>query len=321
MNVTPRTSVAVPLHNEESVVPELLRRVTAVLDLLPGGPHELVLVDDGSTDATLGMLEAAAAREPRITVISLSRNFGHQPAITAALDHTTGDVTVVMDGDLQDNPEAIPQFLAKYAEGYDVVYARRLNRKESWWLRLSYRTYYRLLSRLSQIYLPLDSGDFGLMSARVVHELRRLPERQRYVRGLRTWVGFRQIGIDVERAARHSGVSKYSTWGLVKLASDGLFAFSTVPIRATLILGVLAMALSLLFALYSLIAKFLLNRSPQGFTALIFVISFLSGVNLAFLGIIGEYVGRIYEEIKARPIYVVGKIIRRGTKVSTATRS
>jgi dolichol-phosphate mannosyltransferase len=151
MNVTPRTSVAVPLHNEESVLPELLRRVTAVLDSLPGGPHELVLVDDGSTDATLGMLEAAAAQEPRITVISLSRNFGHQQAITAALDHTTGDVTVVMDGDLQDNPEAIPQFLAQHAEGYDVVYARRLNRKESWWLRLSYWTYYRLLARLSQI--------------------------------------------------------------------------------------------------------------------------------------------------------------------------
>jgi dolichol-phosphate mannosyltransferase len=225
-----------------------------------------------------------------------------------------------MDGDLQDNPEAIPQFLAKFAEGYDVVYARRVNRKESWWLRLSYWTYYRMLARLSQVYLPLDSGDFGLMSARVVHELRRMPERQRYVRGLRTWVGFRQTGIDVERAERHSGTSKYSAWGLLKLASDGLFAFSIVPIRATLIVGVLAMTLSLLFALYSTVAKFLMNQSPQGFTALIFVITFLSGVNLAFLGIIGEYVGRIYEEIKARPIYVVGKVIRRGSKVSAATK-
>jgi polyisoprenyl-phosphate glycosyltransferase len=319
MNVKVRTSVAIPLRNEQSVLPELLRRVTTVLDSVPGGPHELVLVDDGSTDDTLAMLETAAAQEPRITVISLSRNFGHQAAVTAALDHCMGDVTVVMDGDLQDNPEAIPQFLAKYGEGYDVVYARRVNRKESWSLRLSYWAYYRLLARLSQIYLPLDSGDFGLMSARVVHELRRMPERQRYVRGLRTWVGFRQTGIDVERAQRHSGKSKYSTWGLLKLASDGLFAFSTVPIRATLMVGILAIAVSLLFTLYALVAKLLLNQSPQGFTALILVITFLSGVNLFFLGIIGEYVGRIYEEIKARPIYVVGKMIRSESKLSAAT--
>jgi polyisoprenyl-phosphate glycosyltransferase len=319
MNLSPRVSVAIPVHNEESVVSELLRRVTGVLDALPGGPHEMVFVDDGSSDRTLPMLEEAAALDSRIAVISLSRNFGHQPAITAALDHTTGDVTVVMDGDLQDAPEAIPQFLAKHLEGYDVVYARRVNRKERWWLRLSYWAYYRMLARLSHIYLPLDSGDFGLMSSRVVNELRRMPERQRYVRGLRTWVGFRQTGIEVERAERHSGESKYSAWGLLKLASDGIFAFSTVPIRAALMLGVFAMGMSTLFALYALFAKLFLNRSPQGFTALILVITFLSGVNLAFLGIIGEYVGRMYEEVKARPIYVIGKMIRNGRPVSVAS--
>jgi polyisoprenyl-phosphate glycosyltransferase len=319
MNPNPRVSVAIPVHNEESVVPELLRRVTDVLDTLPGGSHEMVFVDDGSSDRTLALLEQAAAQDARVAVISLSRNFGHQAAITAALDHTTGDVTIVMDGDLQDAPEAIPQFLAKYGEGYDVVYARRVNRKENWWLRASYWAYYRMLARMSHIYLPLDSGDFGLMSARVVNELRRMPERQRYVRGLRTWVGFRQTGIEVERAERHSGESKYSAWGLLKLASDGIFAFSTVPIRAALMLGVFAMGVSTLFALYALVAKLFLNRSPQGFTALIVVITFLSGVNLAFLGIIGEYVGRIYEEIKARPIYVIGKMIRNGRPVSVAS--
>lgn len=314
-----RVSVAMPVHNEESVVPELVRRVGAVLDSLPSGPHEMIFVDDGSSDRTLALLEQAAAGDPRIGVISLSRNFGHQPAITAALDHTTGDVTVIMDGDLQDSPEAIPQFLAKYREGFDVVYARRVNRKESWWLRVSYWAYYRMLARMSHIYLPLDSGDFGLMSARVVNELRRMPERQRYVRGLRTWVGFRQIGIDVERAERHSGESKYSAWGLLKLASDGIFAFSTVPIRMALIFGVVAMSVSTLFALYAIVAKFFLNRSPQGFTAIILVITFLSGVNLTFLGIIGEYVGRMYEEVKARPIYVISKFIRNGRPVSVAT--
>jgi polyisoprenyl-phosphate glycosyltransferase len=317
--MNPRVSVAIPVHNEETVVPELVLRVTTVLDAMPGGPHEIVFVDDGSSDRTLALLEEAAGRDSRIAVISLSRNFGHQAAITAGLDHTAGDVTVVMDGDLQDSPEAIPAFVQKYAEGYDVVYAQRVNRKESWWLRLSYWVYYRMLAQMSHIYLPLDSGDFGLMSARVVHELRRMPERQRYVRGLRTWVGFRQTGLEVERAERHSGQSKYSAWGLLKLASDGLFAFSTVPIRAALMFGVVAMSASTLFAMYALIAKFFLNRSPQGFTALILVITFLSGVNLAFLGIIGEYVGRMYEEIKARPIYVIGKMVRNGRPVSMAT--
>jgi polyisoprenyl-phosphate glycosyltransferase len=317
--MNPRVSVAIPVHNEETVVPELVLRVTTVLDAMPGGPHEMVFVDDGSSDRTLALLEEAAGRDSRIAVISLSRNFGHQAAITAGLDHTAGDVTVVMDGDLQDSPEAIPAFVQKYAEGYDVVYAQRVNRKESWWLRLSYWVYYRMLAQMSHIYLPLDSGDFGLMSARVVHELRRMPERQRYVRGLRTWVGFRQTGLEVERAERHSGESKYSAWGLLKLASDGLFAFSTVPIRAALMFGVVAMSASTLFAIYALIAKFFLNRSPQGFTALILVITFLSGVNLAFLGIIGEYVGRMYEEIKARPIYVIGKMVRNGRPVSMAT--
>ena len=207
---SPRLSVAVPLHNEESVLPELLRRLGAVLDAVPGGPHEIVMVDDGSTDRTAELLTKAAAEDGRVVAVLLSRNFGHQAALTAALDHVTGDATVVMDGDLQDRPEAIPQFLALHAQGYDVVYAKRVLRKEPWWLRLCYYTFYRLLARLSDIQLPTDAGDFGLMSRRVVAELRRMPEHHRYLRGLRSWVGFRQIGIDVERAERHAGHSKYS---------------------------------------------------------------------------------------------------------------
>jgi glycosyltransferase involved in cell wall biosynthesis len=307
MIASPRVSVAIPIYNEEAVVPELVRRTTAVLDSLPGGPHEVVFVNDGSSDGTLGMLEAAAERDPRIVVVELSRNFGHQIALAAAIDQVSGDVVVLMDGDLQDPPESIPTLVDHYRQGYDVVYAQRVNRKEPWWLRMCYYIFYRLLAKLSSIELPLDSGDFGLMSRRVVDEIRAMPEHHRYLRGLRTWVGFRQIGIPIERAARHAGRTKYSPLKLLKLASDGIFAFSIVPLRAAAILGAIAITCSVLFALYSIYAKFWLHV-PQGFTALIFVITFLSGMNLFFLGIIGEYVGRVYEEAKARPHYVVRRV-------------
>lgn len=302
-----RLSVAIPLHNEESVLPELLRRLAAVLDDVPGGSHEIVFVDDGSTDRTYEILEAAVRQDERIQVLSLSRNFGHQAAISAALDHVTGDATVVMDGDLQDVPEAIPQFVAKYQEGFDVVYAKRVRRKEPWLLRLCYYVFYRMMAKLSDIRLPLDSGDFGLMSRRVVDQLRLMPEHHRYLRGMRSWVGFRQAGIEVERAERHSGKSKYSLMRLMKLALDGIFAFSIVPIRAAALLGGFVMLLSTLYVLYSLYAKLFLHKSPQGFTALIVAVTFLSGVVLFFLGVIGEYVGRIYEETKARPQYIIAR--------------
>jgi polyisoprenyl-phosphate glycosyltransferase len=309
MNETPRVSLAIPIYNEEAVVPELIRRTTAVLDGLPGGPHEIVLVDDGSSDGTLEAVHLASARDERIVIVELSRNFGHQTALAAALDQASGNVVILMDGDLQDPPEAIPTLLDYYQQGYDVVYARRVNRKESWWLRACYYAFYRLLAALSTIDLPLDAGDFGLMAARVVDEIRKMPEHHRYLRGLRTWVGFRQIGIPIERSARHAGRTKYSPMKLLKLASDGIFAFSIVPLRAAAIMGAIAIMCSGLFLLYSLYARFWLH-SPQGFTALILVITFLSGMNLFFLGIIGEYVGRVYEEAKARPHYVVRRVVR-----------
>jgi dolichol-phosphate mannosyltransferase len=306
----PRISVAIPLYNEEHGVDELIRRVGNVLSGMPGGPHEMVLVDDGSSDRTLARLEAAARRDPRVVAVTLSRNFGHQAALTAALDFVTGDVTIAMDGDLQDAPEAIPQLVARYQEGYDVVYVKRVQRKEGLALRLCYWLYYRLAARMSSIELPLDAGDFGLMSYRVVSELRGMREQHRYLRGLRAWVGFRQIGIEVERAARAQGETKYSAIKLLKLASDGLFAFSTVPLRVAAVLGAFAMLASLTFALYSIVAKVFFDAAPRGFTSLIVVATFFAGVHLFFLGVIGEYVGRIYEESKRRPIYIVGNIVR-----------
>jgi len=310
-----RLSIAIPVFNEQEVIPELLGRTIAVINELPGGPHELVIVDDGSSDRTLEMLEAAAANDSRIMVVALSRNFGHQIALGAALDHVSGDVTVLMDGDLQDPPESIPALVECHQQGYDVVYVRRVNRKESWWLRFCYYTFYRLLSMLSRIQLPLDAGDFSLMSRRVVDQIRQMPEHHRYLRGMRTWVGFRQMGISVERSARRAGHTKYSPLKLLKLASDGIFAFSIVPLRAAALIGVLAIAISAVFSLYSVYAKYWLH-SPQGFTALILAITFLSGVNLFFLGIIGEYVGRVYEETKARPHYVIRRIISAGEIVT-----
>jgi glycosyltransferase involved in cell wall biosynthesis len=313
-----RLSIAIPIHNEESVLPELLARTVAVLDELPGGPHELLFVDDGSTDRTLTILEEFARHDSRIIVLSLSRNFGHQAALTAALDHVTGEATVLMDGDLQDIPEAIPRFVDKFFEGYDVVYAQRTRRKETWLLRLCYYVFYRLMARLSDLALPLDAGDFALVSRRVVEHLQRMPEHHRYLRGLRSWVGFRQIGIAVERSERHSGGSKYSVFHLLKLASDGIFAFSIVPIRAAAILGATSVLLSGMFALYAVFAKAFLHQSPKGFTALLVLIVFLSGILLFFLGVIGEYVGRIYEETKARPHYIIGSVFGGGNKPPSA---
>jgi dolichol-phosphate mannosyltransferase len=304
-----RLSVAIPVHNEESVLPELLQRLRRVLEGLPGGAHELVFVDDGSTDRTFELLREAAGEDSRVIGISLSRNFGHQAAISAALDHISGDAVVIMDGDLQDIPEVIPQFVEKFREGFDVVYAQRVRRKEPLLLRICYFLFYRMMARLSDIRLPLDSGDFGLMSRRVADQVRRMPEHHRYLRGMRSWVGFRQIGIPVERAERHSGKSKYSMMRLMKLAADGIFAFSIVPIRAAAIAGAGVMLLSFLYVCYAMYAKMFLHQSPQGFTALLVAITFLSGILLFFLGIIGEYVGRIYEETKARPQYIVGRIV------------
>jgi dolichol-phosphate mannosyltransferase len=310
-----RVSVAIPLHNEEANLEELVRRLNAVLDGIPGGPHEIVLVDDGSRDRTLSMLQQAALSDPRLVVVALSRNFGHQVALSAALDFVSGDIVIAMDGDLQDRPEVIPELLAKHREGYDVVYAQRAKRKESWPLRASYFLFYRMLASMSDTKIPLDAGDFSLMTRRVVEEIRGAPEQHRYLRGLRSWVGFRQTGLVVERDERFAGNTSYGPIKLLKLASDGLFSFSVIPIRAATMVGAIAIALSALFSLWTLYAKIFLHQAPQGFASLMLFMSFFAGVQLLFLGIIGEYVGRIHHEIKRRPLYVVGSVLR-GTPVA-----
>ncbi len=311
MSTPPTVSFAIPVFNEEAVLPELLRRVRTVLDKLPGGPHQAVVVNDGSSDGTAAILDTAVREDPQLTVIHLSRNFGHQIALTAALDHAPGDLVLVMDGDLQDSPEAVTELMAKQAEGFDVVYAVRVERKESWWLRLCYALHYRLSGWLSSVQVPVDAGDFSLLTRRAVDAMRASRERNRYMRGLRAWVGFRQVGVEVERNARFAGRSKYTTGRLVKLALDGLFSFSVAPLRAASLLGLVAIAGSGTYAAYAVAVKLFQDRSPQGFTALVGLVVFLSGVQLVFLGVVGEYVGRIFEEVKQRPAYVVERIEKR----------
>ena len=304
-----KLSVGIPVFNEQEVLPTLLARLLPVLDRLEGGPHEVIFVDDGSTDSSRAILEEAALRDSRIRVVLLSRNFGHQAALGAALDYASGDAVVLMDADLQDEPEVIPQFVAHHRAGADVVFARRRTREEGWLLRLAYRVFYRLISALSDTQLPLDTGDFALLGQPVVAALRSLPEHERYLRGLRAWVGFKQVGIDVDRQARAAGKAKYTTWKLMKLAADGVCSFSIVPLRAAAFTGLAAIAGSLAFSAYAVYVRIAVGQVPVGFTASLVIMTFLSGVQLLFLGVIGEYLGRVYGEAKGRPPYVVARVM------------
>lgn len=316
----PNVSVAIPIYNEESVLPELYRRLRDVLADIPG-EHEIVFVDDGSREGVREILSGIAISDTRVKVVSLARNFGHQTALTAALEYVSGDLIVMMDGDLQDTPETIPRFIEKHEEGFDVVYAVRKDRKESWVMRTAYSSFYRIIGWLSDIELPQSAGDFSLITRRVADAIRQSPEQNRYLRGLRAWVGFRQTGIEVKRASRHSGESKYSFRKLFRLAFDGIVSFSLAPLRAATLVGMFVTCCAMLLAAYALFSHLFFARSPAGFTTLISAITFLAGVQLLFLGVIGEYIGRIYEEVKRRPHFVVDQVITAETLENETTRA
>ena len=304
---TPEISVVVPLFNEQENVPELHRRLVQALDFL-GEPYEIVFVDDGSRDQTPRLIDELQEADPNLSVVHLSRNFGHQPAVSAGLDHASGQAVIVMDGDLQDPPEIIPEFVERWRAGTDVVYAVRRRRKEGAMKRMGYHAFYRILNAISDLDIPLDSGDFCLMDRRVVDALRGLPERARFVRGLRTFVGFRQTGLDYERAAREAGRPKYSLKALVGLAVDGLVSFSSYPLRLVTYLGVCAAALALSLVCWVLIeAVTQIHYLPRGWASLAVIVLFMGAVQLISLGIIGEYIRLIFVEAKRRPTYIVGQ--------------
>jgi dolichol-phosphate mannosyltransferase len=306
-------SIVVPAFNEEAGIGELLRRIGACAASW-GEDHEIIVVDDGSSDRTLQNCEAIAARDPRLRVVALSRNFGHQAAVTAGLHHARGSIVCVMDADLQDPPEELLPFIQKVREGLDVVYAVRRNRKEGLLKSVSYFLYYRILNRLASLDIPLDAGDFCVMRGEVVAAINALPERNRFVRGLRTWVGFRQAGLAYERAARFAGEPKYTLSTLLKLAIDGIVNFSYRPLQLIMALGITVGILSIalgLVVLFQYIADYAIfgynPRQARGWTSLILVLLFSAATQLFCLGILGEYIGRLFEETKRRPVYLVKK--------------
>jgi len=305
----PEISIVIPIYNEIENIAVLYARLVTVLEGA-AVDFEIVFVDDGSKDKSVKSLDELGASDPRLIIIELARNFGHQVAITAGLDFARGRAVIVMDADLQDPPEVLPQFIAKWREGYDVVYAIREHRKEGWLKRTSYKAFYRLLRSVSNIEIPLDAGDFCVMDRKVVDLLKSMPERSRFVRGIRSWVGFTQVGLPFERAARHSGRSKYTVGRLMLLALDGLISFSYVPLRVITVLGLSVSFLSLGLAVFFFVKKLLYGLSPPGYASIIVSIFFLAGIQLITLGVIGEYVGRIFEEAKRRPMYVLRRVSR-----------
>jgi dolichol-phosphate mannosyltransferase len=304
-------SVLVPCFNEEEVLDQLAQRLTAAAETW-GVPWEVVLVDDGSTDGTWASIASLHARDRRFKGLALSRNFGHQTALWAAIHAARGEVVVVLDADLQDPPEQLPRLFAKWEEGYEVVYAIRRNRKEGLLLRAAYRIFYRLLRALSETKIPLDAGDFCVMDRVVVDELLRMPESERFVRGLRSWVGFRQVGVEYDRAERAAGRPKYTLRKLLGLALDGLLSFSTVPLRLATYFGLTVSALAFLGAAFTLLQRLFsaqfarLGLAPvPGFATIVISVLFLGGIQLLCLGILGEYLARIYENVKGRPPWVI----------------
>ncbi len=302
----PRYSLIVPIYNEEDNLPELYRRISELADQLDG-PLELILVDDGSRDASLEILRSLHAQDQRVIYLALARNFGHQIAGSAGMDVARGAAIAILDADLQDPPELILEMAEQWQAGYHVVYAQRVSRhRESKLKRLLAYGFYRVLKRLADIDIPTDTGDFCLMDRAVLEVLVLMPERNRYLRGLRSWVGFNQTAVQFHRAPRHAGEVKYTFRKSLNLAIDGLVSFSKVPLRLSTYLGLFSAVVALIMAALVFYWRVTQANSPvTGFAAIAIAIFFLGAVQLVSIGILGEYIGRIYEEVKGRPLYTI----------------
>lgn len=308
-------SVIIPIFNEQANVEALYQRLTAQLATmtLPGG-FELIFVDDGSRDESLRMLQALGARDARVRYLSLSRNFGHQIAVTAGLDQADGAAVVIIDADLQDPPELIPALYAKLREGYEVVYARRRSRQgESWLKKLTAKAFYRILRVLTHIDIPVDTGDFRVMSRKVVLALRQMPEQNKFLRGQIAWLGYRQASVEYDRAERAGGTTGYTYSKMLRFALDGITAFSDVPLKAATISGFAVSGVAFLVMLYTLYTRFVTRHYEPGWPSLMVSILFLGGVQLIAVGVIGEYLARLGANVRRRPLYLIAEDNRAAT--------
>jgi dolichol-phosphate mannosyltransferase len=298
-------SVVVPMYYEEEVVDECYQRLTKVMK---GNNYnyELIFVNDGSKDGTLEKLLTIAEKDKKVKIIDFARNFGHQTAVTAGIDFAIGDAVVIIDADLQDPPELIPEMISKWMEGYEVVYAKRKKRKgESWFKLTTAKYFYKFLNYMSEIEIPKDTGDFRLIDKKVADVFKQMTERNRFVRGMISWVGFRQTCIEYVRDERFAGETKYPLKKMLKFAADGIIAFSTKPLRILMTVGFLSVLLSFFVLIYSLLVKLFGKDVEAGWTSIMVAITFFSGIQLLSLGIIGQYIARIYDESKNRPIYII----------------
>ncbi len=306
-----KISIVIPMYCEEKVVKECYLRIKNVLSNLPNYETEIIVIDDGSKDATLEILEELAKQDMSLKVISFSRNFGHQSAVTCGLEYVTGDAIVIIDADLQDPPELIKDMLDLWEQGYDVIYGKRKVRKgESAFKLFTAKMFYQTLNALSDVEIPKDTGDFRLVDRKVVDAINQLPEHNKFLRGLFSWVGYKQIPIEYDRQARFAGTTKYPLKKMLKLASDGIISFSTKPLKIVGTLGILSVFVSFLLLLYA-IASYIwkLNNLSAGWTSIMVAITFFAGIQLLSIWIIAEYIGRIYEESKRRPQFIVNKKI------------
>ncbi len=299
-------SIIIPCFNEEEVISETFKRILKIASEIKYLDIEIIFIDDGSKDLTPVLLQNFVNKENFVKAIFLSRNFGHQIAVTAGLDASKGDAVVIIDADLQDPPEVIHEMILEWEKGYDVVYGKRIDRKgESIFKKLTAKMFYRVLNMLSDVYIPLDTGDFRLISKNVVQNLKQMPEKDRFLRGMISWVGFRQTAIKYHRDKRFAGVSKYPLRKMLKFASDGILSFSTKPLQISIGLGMVSSFLSLLVICYALFLRIFTNIWVEGWTALMIAVLFIGGIQLLCIGILGNYIGRIYDESKNRPLYLV----------------
>lgn len=298
-------SIIVPLYNEEEVINESYKRIKAVMDETQE-PYEVIFINDGSRDQTEYLAKEICEKDSNIKLINFSRNFGHQPAITAGMRESSGQAIIIIDADLQDPPTVMLQMIGKWKEGYDVVYGKRIKRSgESIFKKITAKMYYRLLTRITDVKIPVDVGDFRLIDRSVCNALNDLPERNRYVRGLVSWVGFKQTFVEFEREERFSGETKYPLRKMIKLAIDGITGFSNKPLKLASTLGYVVSGFGFIYLIIILIQRLFTNTTIQGWTSIIALLLILNGVTLIMLGVLGEYIGRIYDEMKARPVYII----------------